>query len=280
MRSARSSPPSAEGIAVGDHVLHGLGWREYATSTPSTPSRSTPDCAPLSTYLGVLGMTGLTAYAGLLRSPPSRRATPSSSPARPVPSAARSARSPSSRAPPGSSAPPAPTRRSSSSSRSTASTRPSTTRTARWASSCARPLPTASTSTSTTSAATTWRRRSAPSTCTAAIAICGMISQYNSTEPVPGPRNLALRHPGKRLRLQGLLVGDHDDLQPQFVQEVGRLGGLRRAEVPRDGRRGHRERPARRSSGCCAATTSGRWSSSSDVSRTPRARLLLFSVMR
>lgn len=49
--------------------------------------------------------------------------------------------------------------------------------------------------------------------------ICGMIAQYNNTEPTPGPRNLALVI-GKRLRLQGMLVGDHADLQPQFVQEV------------------------------------------------------------
>lgn len=46
-----------------------------------------------------------------------------------------------------------------------------------------------------------------------------MIAQYNATEPTPGPRNLALVI-GKRLRIQGMLVGDHADLQPQFVQEV------------------------------------------------------------
>jgi NADPH-dependent curcumin reductase CurA len=49
--------------------------------------------------------------------------------------------------------------------------------------------------------------------------ICGMIAQYNSTEPTPAPRNLALVI-GKRLRLQGMLVGDHAALQPQFVKEV------------------------------------------------------------
>lgn len=71
--------------------------------------------------------------------------------------------------------------------------------------------------------------------------ICGMIAQYNDTEPVPGPRNLALVI-GKRLRLQGVLVGDHTALQPQFVREVMRLAGLGRAEVQRDLRGGHRER--------------------------------------
>jgi NADPH-dependent curcumin reductase CurA len=51
-------------------------------------------------------------------------------------------------------------------------------------------------------------------------AICGMISMYNSTEPVPAPRNLA-QVVGKRLRLQGFLVSDHGHLQGQFLQEVG-----------------------------------------------------------
>lgn len=49
--------------------------------------------------------------------------------------------------------------------------------------------------------------------------ICGMIAQYNNTEPTPGPRNLAMVI-GKRLRLQGMLVNDHKDLQPEFVREV------------------------------------------------------------
>jgi NADPH-dependent curcumin reductase CurA len=49
--------------------------------------------------------------------------------------------------------------------------------------------------------------------------ICGMISVYNATEPNPAPRNLAMVI-GKRLRLEGLLVRDHAALQPEFVAEV------------------------------------------------------------
>ncbi len=51
-------------------------------------------------------------------------------------------------------------------------------------------------------------------------AICGMISLYNSTEPVAGPRNLPLVI-GKRLTLRGFIVYDHADLRPQFEAEVG-----------------------------------------------------------
>jgi NADPH-dependent curcumin reductase CurA len=51
-------------------------------------------------------------------------------------------------------------------------------------------------------------------------AICGMISQYNNTAPAPGPRNMGMLV-SKRLRLQGFLVGDHNDLLPEFSREVG-----------------------------------------------------------
>jgi NADPH-dependent curcumin reductase CurA len=51
-------------------------------------------------------------------------------------------------------------------------------------------------------------------------AICGMISQYNNTAPAPGPRNMGMLV-SKRLRLQGFLVGDHGHVLPEFVREVG-----------------------------------------------------------
>ena len=46
-------------------------------------------------------------------------------------------------------------------------------------------------------------------------AVCGMISRYNATDPTPAPRNLAMLV-GKRLRLQGFLVRDHAHLQAEF----------------------------------------------------------------
>jgi NADPH-dependent curcumin reductase CurA len=56
----------AEGFSEGDVVVHQLGWREYAT-VPAKHARVVDTSrVPASAYLGVLGMTGLTAYAGLL----------------------------------------------------------------------------------------------------------------------------------------------------------------------------------------------------------------------
>jgi hypothetical protein len=51
-------------------------------------------------------------------------------------------------------------------------------------------------------------------------AICGMISVYNDTEAAPGPRNMPMII-GKRLTLRGFIVFDHADLRPQFEAEVG-----------------------------------------------------------
>lgn len=52
-------------VAVGQHVLHGSGWREHAVLPASSVTVVDTDIAPASTYLGVLGLTGLTAYVGL-----------------------------------------------------------------------------------------------------------------------------------------------------------------------------------------------------------------------
>jgi NADPH-dependent curcumin reductase CurA len=51
------------------------------------------------------------------------------------------------------------------------------------------------------------------------LALCGAISTYNATEPVPGPRNLLLMI-WRRLRMEGFLVGDHEDLRPDFERDM------------------------------------------------------------
>jgi NADPH-dependent curcumin reductase len=55
------------GYAVGDSVLAPTGWRTHAVFGPTTPLRKLdPKMAPITTGLGVLGMPGFTAYAGLM----------------------------------------------------------------------------------------------------------------------------------------------------------------------------------------------------------------------
>lgn len=53
-------------FAVGDYVLGFLGWREKYISNGSDLTKVDPNLVPLSTYLGVAGMPGQTAYWGLL----------------------------------------------------------------------------------------------------------------------------------------------------------------------------------------------------------------------
>jgi len=75
---AEDEAPSAETIgqvitsrhpafAEGDYVRHSGGWQEYSLSDGTGTFKVDPDQAPLSTYLGILGMPGLTAYASMVK---------------------------------------------------------------------------------------------------------------------------------------------------------------------------------------------------------------------
>jgi NADPH-dependent curcumin reductase CurA len=69
------------------------------------------------------------------------------------------------------------------------------------------------------------------------IPVCGMISLYNATEIPPGPRVLGLVIP-RRLTLRGFLVGDHLDRLPAFERDMGRWlkeGRVRARETIVDG---------------------------------------------
>ena len=59
-----SADPS---VAVGAHVRHRMGWRDHAIIPASTAAVVDVATAPLNTWLGILGQTGFTAWAGLLR---------------------------------------------------------------------------------------------------------------------------------------------------------------------------------------------------------------------
>jgi len=228
---------AAEGVAVGDHVLHGLGWREYAEVDASAVVKVDPTVAPLSAYLGVLGMTGLTAYAGLLEV-----ASFEPGDAVFVSGAAGAVGSQV-----GQIAKLKGASRVIGSAGSDEKVRLLVEEYGFDAAFNYKNGPVAE-----------QLREAAPDGIDvyfdnvggehleAAISslkvhgravICGMIAQYNATEPTPGPRNLALVI-GKRLRLQGMLVGDHAALQPTFVEEVGgwlASGELKYAETAVEG---------------------------------------------
>ena len=55
-----------QGYAPGDIVLSPSGWQTHALSQGRLTRKIDPSIAPVSTALGVLGMPGMTAYAGLL----------------------------------------------------------------------------------------------------------------------------------------------------------------------------------------------------------------------
>jgi NADPH-dependent curcumin reductase CurA len=55
-----------DAFGVGEHVSFAFGVQEYALSDGKGVTKVDPALAPLPTYLGTLGMTGMTAYFGLL----------------------------------------------------------------------------------------------------------------------------------------------------------------------------------------------------------------------
>jgi NADPH-dependent curcumin reductase CurA len=55
----------------------------------------------------------------------------------------------------------------------------------------------------------------------ARIVLCGLISQYNATEPVPGPYNFA-QILVKRARVEGFIVLDYVDRYPEAFAELGK----------------------------------------------------------
>ena len=259
----------ADGFAVGDHVLHGLGWREFAAVDARRAARSSTSARPASAYLGVLGMTGLTAYAGLTRD---RRAASEgdvvfvSGAAGAVGSAV------------GQIAKALGASRVIGSAGSAEKVRHLVEDLGFDAAFNYKDGPVAE-----------QLRDAAPDGIDVyfdnvggdhleaaigslrlggRIAVCGMISVYNNTEPAPGPRNLA-RLIQTRGRIEGFLVGDHYDLAGEFAARAA--GWLAAGVAVATARRSSTASRTRStpSSACCAATTPGRWSSDSER-RCPR----------
>ncbi|MFH8367565.1 NADP-dependent oxidoreductase [Streptomyces sp. NPDC018031] len=218
----------AEGFAEGDHVLHHFGWREYAVLDAKSAVPVDPGLAPLSAYLGVLGMTGLTAYAGLLRVAEFKEGDTVF-----VSGAAGAVGSQVGQI-----------ARLKGASRvigSAGSADKVRLLTEEYGFDAAFDYKDGPVREQLAQAAPDGidvyfdnvggeHLEAAISAIRlhGRIAVCGMISQYNATEPTPAPRNLA-QIIGKRFRMEGLLVGDHYDLQPKFVAEVS--GWVRSGEL-------------------------------------------------
>ncbi|MFF7711536.1 zinc-binding dehydrogenase [Streptomyces sp. NPDC007988] len=215
---------NADGFAVGDHVLHGLGWREYADVEARHAVKVDASVAPLSAYLGVLGMPGLTAYAGLFEVASFKEGD-----AVFVSGAAGAVGSQVGQM--------AKLKGASRVIGSAGSDEKVKLLVEEYGFDAAFNYKKGPVAEQLKEAAPDGidvyfdnvggeHLEAAISSLNVhgRVTICGMIAQYNATEPTPGPRNLALVI-GKRLRLQGMLVNDHRGLQGQFVQEVaGWLG--------------------------------------------------------
>jgi NADPH-dependent curcumin reductase CurA len=227
----------AEGIAVGDHVLHFMGWREYGVVDAKQAVKVDPDAAPLSTYLGVLGMTGLTAYAGLLRTAAFKEGDSVF-----VSGAAGAVGSQVGQI--------AGLKGASRVIGSAGSDDKVKLLLEEYGFDAAFNYKNGPVSEQLRAAAPdgidVYFDNVGGDHLEAAIgslnrggrvAVCGMISVYNNTEPAPGPKNLA-RLIQTRGRIEGFLVGDHYDLQPRFVEEVGawvRSGELKYRETVVEG---------------------------------------------
>ncbi|OKI75124.1 NADP-dependent oxidoreductase [Micromonospora sp. CB01531] len=220
----------ADGFAPGDTVLHGLGWREYALVDAKAARQVDPNLAPLSAYLGVLGMTGLTAYAGLLdvaAMKPGETVFVSGAAGAVGSMVGQIAKLRGAARVVGSAGSPGKVERLRSLGFDAAfDYHDGPVRDA---------LRTAA-----PDGVDVYFDNVGGEHLEAAIgamnphgraAICGMIAQYNATEPPAAPRNLALLI-GKRLTLRGFLVGDHGHLREQFVQETA--GWLRAGKIAYD----------------------------------------------
>ncbi|MEU9511218.1 NADP-dependent oxidoreductase [Micromonospora sp. NPDC048169] len=220
----------AGGVKPGDTVLHGLGWREYALVDAKGVRTVDPDLAPVTAHLSVLGMTGLTAYAGLLdvaAMKPGETVFVSGAAGAVGSMVGQIAKL-----------------RGAGRVIGSAGSAAKVERLTALGFDAAFDYHDGPVSKQLKAAAPdgvdVYFDNVGGEHLEAAIgamnphgraAICGMIAQYNATEPPAAPHNLALVI-GKRLTLRGFLVSDHGHLREQFVREVA--GWLREGRLSYD----------------------------------------------
>ncbi|ATY09202.1 NADP-dependent oxidoreductase [Amycolatopsis sp. AA4] len=228
---------TVDDFAVGDHVLHQAGWRTHAVLDAKRAVKVDDSVAPLSTYLGVLGMPGLTAYAGLLVSAefkPGDTVFVSGAAGAVGSLVGQLARLKGAKRVIGSAG-------------SAEKVRYLTEELGFDAAFNYKDGPVAE---QLAAAAPEGidvyfdnvggehlEAAIASMNLHGRIAICGMISQYNATEPTPAPRNL-VQLIAKRITMRGLLVLDHWHLMQEFVAEVAPLvasGEIKYSETFVDG---------------------------------------------
>ncbi|MYW92540.1 NADP-dependent oxidoreductase [Amycolatopsis rubida] len=228
---------TVDDFAVGEHVLHQAGWRTHAVLDAKRAVKVDDSVAPLSTYLGVLGMPGLTAYAGLLVSAefkPGDTVFVSGAAGAVGSLVGQLARLKGAKRVIGSAG-------------SAEKVRYLTEELGFDAAFNYKDGPVAE---QLAAAAPEGidvyfdnvggehlEAAIASMNLHGRIAICGMISQYNATEPTPAPRNL-VQLIAKRITMRGLLVLDHWHLMQEFVAEVAPLvasGEIKYSETFVDG---------------------------------------------
>ena len=210
---------ASEEFAVGDFVMHMLGWREYALAETRGLTKVDPSLGPLQSFLGVLGMPGMTAYVGLLdigEPQPGETVFVSGAAGAVGAQVCQIAKIKGCRV---------------------VGTAGSAAKT-RWLEEVAG-----------VDAAVNYKetnnlRRALKQACPngidvyfenvggahleaalqymnnwGRIVVCGMISQYNATAAAAGPANLVLMI-GRRLRMQGFIVSDHPERRDDFLHDV------------------------------------------------------------
>ena len=228
---------TSDQFAEGDFVLHMLGWREYALAEARHLTKVDPSLGPLQSFLGALGMPGMTAYVGLLdigTPKPGETVFVSGAAGAVGAQVCQIAKIQGCRVV-GSAGSPAKTR---------------------WLEEVAGVDATINYK------ETSNLRRALKNACPdgidvyfenvggehleaalqymndfGRIAVCGMISMYNATAAEPGPANMALII-GRRLKMQGFIVSDHPERRDDFLRDVSgwmRDGKLKWEETIHEG---------------------------------------------